>query len=992
MRSRRVCLFSIVIAAAAGLRGQGFLLSTVAGGAAPKTPVAATQVTITGIGGVAADGQGGVYFTALDCVFRVDASGVMTRVAGNARAGFSGDGGPATGAQLWAPGGLALDGAGNLYIADTGNARVRKVTAGGVITTVAGGGDAVLGAPMGVAVDGPGNLYIADSGSNRIWKVAAGGGMTVAAGGGHGLIGWDGDGGPATSAVLANPSGVAVDGGGNLFIADTNHYRVRKVTAAGIITTVAGSGVEGNSGGGSAATSAQLGQVMGVAVDGAGNVYIADSESQRIWKVTTDGAITTVAGNGGYGGYGGYGGDGGRATRALLFNPLGVAVDAQGNVFIADADNDRIRKVNAAGIITTIAGDGDFNTYSGDGGPAVEAQLDYPRGVTVDGSGNLFLADTGNERVRMVTAAGVIGTVAGNTAPWLRSPVAVAADGNGNVYVADDIGARVMKVSAGGAVGVFAGTGVVGYAGDGGAAVNAELDSPSAVAVDAAGNVYIAEEGNHVVRKVDAAGTITTVAGNGSAGFSGDGGPARSAMLDAPGGLAVDGAGNLYIADSGSGRIRKVAAGGTITRVAGNGVQGFAGDGGPAVNAEFNYPRGLAVDGKGNLYIADAFNNRVRMVTAGGLIFTVAGDGEAGYAGDGGVAAGGRLNAPMGVAVDGQGNVYVADAGNNAVRRLTASEAACGYAVSPAVVETVAAGGTVTLNVKAGAGCEWAVSGLPGWITVAGGVPGAGAGEVAIEVAANGGAARSVQIEVAGLGVTVRQASSVLEVSAGGVVNGASYQGSVAPGSIAAVFGNFLLGAPVMAASLPLPEDLGGLSFEMGGTAGMFYASLFQANVQVPWEAAGRSAVTVSAALSGQRSAPQMVSVAEYAPGIFAVNGQGTGQGAILDGANRVVDASNPARAGVTVVQIFCTGLGPVTNRPATGEAAPGNPAAETTARPVVTIGGVAAEVRFSGLAPGMVGLYQVNALTPNGVKGSAAPVVISIGGVSSNTVTMAVE
>ncbi len=985
MGTRRVRVIWIALAAAWGLRGQGFILSTFAGGAPPKTPVAATQVTITGIGGVAADGQGGVYFTALDCVFRVDANGVMTRVAGNARAGFSGDGGPATEAQLWSPGGLALDGAGNLYIADTGNARVRKVTAAGVITTVA-----ALGAPMGVAVDGQGNVYVADSLNNRIQKVSPNGDITTVAGGGPPLVGWDGDGGPATGATLASPSGVAVDGGGNLFIADTNHYRVRKVAAPGIITTVAGSGVEGNSGNGNAATSAQLGQVMGVAVDAAGNVYIADSESQRIWKVTTGGTITTAAGNGGYGGYGGYSGDGGSATRALLFSPLGVAVDGQGNIFIADADNDRIRKVNAAGTITTIAGDGDFNTYSGDGGPAVAAQLDYPRGVAVDGSGNLFIADTWNERVRMVTAGGGIGTVAGNEAPWLTSPVAVAADGSGSVYVADDIGAKVMKVSPGGAVAAFAGTGAVGYAGDGGAAVSAELDSASAVAVDAAGNVYIADEGNHVVRKVDAAGTITTVVGNGSAGFSGDGGPAKSATLDAPGGLAIDGAGNLYIADSGSGRIRKVPAAGTITTVAGNGSQGFAGDGGAAVNAKFNYPRGLAVDGKGNLYIADAFNNRVRMVTPGGRIYTVAGDGEAGYSGDGGVAAGGRLNAPMGVAVDGQGNVYVADAGNNAVRKLVASEAACGYAVSPAAVEVLAAGGRVTLNVSADAACEWAVSGLPEWITGSG--AGAGAGEAALVVAANGGAARSAQIEVAGRGVTVRQASSVLEVSAGGVVNGASYKGTVAPGSIAAVFGNFLLGAPGMAASLPLPMEIQGLSFEMGGTAGMFYASLFQANVQIPWEAAGRSPVTVSAVLNGQTSAPQTVSVAEYAPGIFAVNGQGTGQGAILDGANRLVDVSNPARAGVTVVQIFCTGLGAVTNRPATGAASPANPAAETAARPVVTIGGVEAEMRFSGLAPGMVGLYQVNALTPDGVKGSAAPVVISIGGVSSNTVTMAVE
>jgi uncharacterized protein (TIGR03437 family) len=243
--------------------------------------------------------------------------------------------------------------------------------------------------------------------------------------------------------------------------------------------------------------------------------------------------------------------------------------------------------------------------------------------------------------------------------------------------------------------------------------------------------------------------------------------------------------------------------------------------------------------------------------------------------------------------------------------------------------------------------------------------------------------------------VEVNQASNVLLINAGGVVSAASYTAHVAPGSIASIFGNFLLEAPVWASSFPIPTSLDGLSIQFSGAplAPLFYASVGQVNAQVPWELVGQSETTVTATLEGQTSVPQAAALVPYAPGIFAVNGGGTGQGPILDADNHLVDCRKPAIAGRTVVQIFCTGLGPVTNQPATGAPSPGSPLAETIAQPTVFIGGARAEVQFSGLSPGSVGLYQVNALVSQfAERGNEVPVVISIGGVESNTVTIAVQ
>ena len=349
--------------------------------------------------------------------FGVSGSGTITTIAGTSTAknpfgGFSGDGGPATSALLDNPSGVAVDAKGNVYIADYGNHRVRRVSRGGTITTVAGTGQVLsvgdggpatsagLYGPRGVAVDGRGNLYIADPQANTVRKVSPGGTITTFAGGMLDKVGFSGDGGPVTSAKVNGPWGVAVDGKGNVYIADTLNFRVRKVSPSGTITTIAGTGKSGFSGDGGPATSAQLASPHGVAVDKKGNLYIADFVNNRVRKVSPSGRITTIAGTG----KSGYSGDGGPATSAQLFFPVGVAVDRRGNVYIADSSS-RVRMVNSRGTITTVAGNGTSGgtpSSLGDGGPATSARAWGVLGVAVDAQGNLYIADTGNARVRKV--------------------------------------------------------------------------------------------------------------------------------------------------------------------------------------------------------------------------------------------------------------------------------------------------------------------------------------------------------------------------------------------------------------------------------------------------------------------------------------------------------------------------------------------------------------------------------------------------------------
>lgn len=621
------------------LRAQ-HIVTTVAGGGPHNLP--ATSANVFGLKGVAVDGAGNVYYssTQYNRIYKITPAGLLTVVAGTIGAGFSGDGGPATDATLTLDH-MSLDQSGNIFIPNSSS--VRRVDAQtGIITTVAGttvagfsgDGGPALGARFKnvarVAVDAAGNLYVVDRGNNRVRRVdAATGVITTVAGKGTSGIGADGV--PATTSNVSSPLDASFDAAGNLLIVDSTR-RVRRVNAAtGIITTVAGNGVSCPDtnvvyGEGGSATGASLCRPVGVAADPAGNLLIADSSNNRIRRVdAATGIITTFAGNG----TGQHSGDGFAATSGSLAQVAGVAVDGAGNLYLADNQNGRVRRVDAAtGVMTTVAGTGKFG-LSGDGGPATGADFSVPYDVATDAAGNIFVADQKNSRIRRVDAAtGVVTTYAGGgywnqpnegdgglaTNAVVGVVYHIAVDGAGNLYISADN--RVRKVNA--ATGIItrvAGNGFYysgsgGPSGDGGPATSAPL-AANGMAIDKAGNLYIAGEYN--VRRVDAAtGIITTVAGSGKWGYSGDGGPAMSANLVATD-VAFDKAGNLLIL--GNNRIRRVdAVTGIITTVAGDGSLGFSGDGGPALNASFAMPDKLAIDDQGNIYVADMSNRRIRKV------------------------------------------------------------------------------------------------------------------------------------------------------------------------------------------------------------------------------------------------------------------------------------------------------------------------------------------------------------------------------------------
>jgi hypothetical protein len=724
-------------------------------------------------------------------VRKVDAkTGIITTFAGTGMPGYSGDNGPATSAQLGTPTGLAFDRSGNLYISDSAKGVVREVaTATGIITTVAGGttatalGDngpatsAMLPSPAGIVLDSAGNLYIATTVRIRVVNASTG---TITTYAGNGTPGYSGDNGPATSATLEQPTGMAIDSAGNIYFADQSANVVRKVTASnGVITTIAGTSAYGvtSRGDGGPATSATLNYPAGVAVDASGNVYIADTYNSEVREVTiSNGIINKVIGASSQN-CTTLSGDGGAAGSSGICNPSGVTLDAAGNLYITETGGSRLRMVTApalppssatsapvfsvkAGtyatpqivtisspttgaaiyvtldgtapattgigyhgrihvtgavtikalavapgylpsnaataaytitttpptVINTVAGSGAWGTVT-PGAAATGQGFGYLPGVTLDSAGNIYIPDEDNSVVWMVSAStGNASIIAGTlsdgyeagdggpaTSASLAGPTHVAIDRSGNIYITDSFSSRIRKVAAGtGIITTYAGGGnYQGGLGDGGPATSAYLASPAGLATDSAGNLYIADYGDCRVRKVSPDGIITTVAGGSTSMDPGDGGPATSAFLYYPEDVALDSAGNLYIADTLGGRVRLVTAQtGIISTVAGNGNRGMSGDGALATSAEI-YPGAIALDSTGKIFIAN-WANTVRVVDpVTHLISTLAGSGYTGFSGDGGSATMAELCEPSGLAVDKSGNVYIADSCNDRIREIT---------------------------------------------------------------------------------------------------------------------------------------------------------------------------------------------------------------------------------------------------------------------------------------------------------------------------------
>ena len=564
------------------------------------------------------------------------------------------------------------------------------------------------------------------------------------------------------------------------------------------------------------------------------------------------------------------------------------------------------------GIIATIAGNGD-PAFTGDGGSATTAALNHPWGLAIDSTGAIYISDTDNRRIRRVSPGGIISTIAGDGVSGgsgdggsalnasLSDVAGVAIDAAGNVYFGDASNRRVRKVTPSGIISTVAGNGTEGFSGDGGAATDATLNRPTFVAVDSAGRFYIADSSNRRIRRVAADGTITTIAGNGLAGFSGDGGPATLASLASPLGIALDKAGNLYIADADNHRIRRIDLRGVITTVAGNGVEGFAGDQGPATRASLNYPEDVAIDGSGNLFIADSGNNRIRKIDSSGVISTIAGTIDNGFSGDGGPSLEAVLNFPWGLTTDAAGSVYIADRVNNRIRKISAKLSV--------TISAVVSGASFLPGFSASS-----------WFTIQG----------------------------ANLSQTTRTWNKL----------------------------DFL--------NNNLPTQLDGVSVNVNGKAGyVYYISPTQLNVLAPDDTTtGQVHIQITnaqgtssnfAAIENRFSPAFFLFTTEYLAAVHT-SGIGVGPKGLIAGANFA-----PAKPGETIL-LFGTGFGPT--NPALPAGLLVTTAAPLVTIPTVTIGGQPAKVQFAGVSGS--GLDQFNVTIPPALPNGDASVVATIAGTTT--------
>ena len=662
----------------------------------------------------------------------------FTTLAGQSSIGTADGTGAA--ARFNTPSGIAMDGAGNLYVADSENLLIRKITSDGSVTTVAGSGylgrtdgvgtGAEFEGPDGLAVDAAGNVFVADAGSGTIRKITPAGVVTTLAGFANPYDGSATVDGTGAGARFLVPTGIAIDAAGNLYVTDSGDLVVRKVTPAGVVTTLAGKPAGRGTTDGTGAA-ARFTQPSGIVVDRSGSVYVADAGNLR--KISPTGDVTTVKASG-------LRADGGLALDAsgtlyfldrnsgtvsklspagvvsqivgALRDPRGIVVSANGTLYVTEANNNVVRVITAAGVASTFAGLPTTSSVGSTNGVGSSARFNYPEGIAVDAAGNLYVAESQNQTIRKITplgattfsvttlagAAGQQGNVDGTGAAARFSyPYGVAVDATGNVYVADQGNATIRKITPAGVVTTMAGKGSSGAAVDGTGAA-ARFVSPAGLAIDRAGNLYVGD--GATVRKVTPAGVVTTMAGrdqqNGAA--DGVGSAARFGSAEA---IAVDGAGNIYVGDKGNGTIRKITASGVVTTLAGtapvstdgNRVGGFADGTGPT--ASFQYINALAVDVAGNVLVGDAAV--LRIITPSGVVRTVAGLSNANGSADGtGSAA--RFSTFGGLAFDASGAIYATDY-NNTVRKGVPSATTLDVRMGNLSVRTTAGAGAQTLTV-----------------------------------------------------------------------------------------------------------------------------------------------------------------------------------------------------------------------------------------------------------------------------------------------------
>jgi trimeric autotransporter adhesin len=971
----------------------------------------ALQAELNNPAGLAVDSSGNVYIadSTNNRIRMVNSQGIITTVAGSALSTYTGDGGPATSAGLQFPLALCFDPSGNMYIADTSHSVIRMVNTNGIISTFAGvgsvatGGDkgpatqAGLNQPAGVLADGKGNVYIADSSNNTV-RVVNNGIINEFAG--QYLVGNTGDNGYAMNSLLNYPTSLSEDQAGNLYILDQNNNRVRVVSPSGLINAYAGSGVGGGAGDQGLATGASLAP-RAITMDPANNLYIADGTNNRIREVyVSSHVINTIAGNG-----------------LSTITPRGILLSGS-MVYFSDTTADRVRGVDLSnGATSLLAGDG-VAEFQGDTAAATAASLNAPHGLAVDSSGNYYIADTGNDNIRQVNTAGIINTVAGNntasfsgdgalaTEAALNAPNDVAIDSGGNIWIADTSNQRIREAQVNGNINTVAGGGTSNA--NSGPATSLALSSPSGILAEASGSILISDTSHNRVMRL-ANGTLVTVAGGNGAGFSGDGGAATSAKLRQPLGLSEDSYGNIYIADSGNDAIRQVGADGIIATVAGlpptasgSGTPGYNGDGSPATAFELNQPGNVTTAPNCMVLISDTSNHRVRELALS-IAYTI----TTNPTGLQVIVDGAQVSTPAtfnwlpgtqhtvsapSTQPGSTGTQFIGGAAQSISVACGAPRQSVTVALTPQYLLTLApgVGGTITGAQgyqASGAQVTLTASPYPGYTFA--GWTGACTGTSTCVVTVSGP-------ETVGANFTASGTGPAPAISSGGITTipewGAT-QAMLASGTWVEIQGTNL--SPVTmewsTASFignTAPTTLGGVTVTIGGTpAYLSYVSPTQINALVP--AGVPSAVPGSLIVASTSvvvangygtSAAFTIATAAVLPGMDEPFGNGylaAFQGATIVG--------SPGYAAVTpgqVITLYGIGFGAVTPSLPVGQIA--TSAAALTTPVTITIGGVNATVDYAGASVGSVGLYQFNVTVPSVAAGNQ-PVVVSLGGTALN-------
>jgi uncharacterized protein (TIGR03437 family) len=823
-----------------------------------------------------------------------------------------------------------------------------------------------------------------------------------------------GDNGPAVQAELFVVSAMARDGAGNVYIADSSNENVRKVNTAGIITTIAGNGIPASTGDGGPAIQASLNNPQGIAVDAAGNVYISEMSGNRIRRVSTDGTITTIAGNG----RAGFSGDGSAAVNAMLWKPAGLAVDSMGNLLVSDTGNFRLRRIAADGTITTIAGSGSNATPADPDGLPATSIIYTGNAIALTANGDIVVELLNSMLVAYIDLNGIVHdiTAVGGAATPVEGAAArqatfnvggIGATSDGNIFIESlpdvwqilpsgllhhwasgvdastilaelggpvlaGVGQVVFSLPKSGAQTVFAGISTFGNSGNGGPAAAALFDTIGGLAADKAGNVYISDWFQNVIRRVTPDGTINAFAGTGGGSYTGDGGPATQAQIGSPRALAVDPFGNVYVAQNFAGTfVRKIAPDGTITHFAGTGrlpefCEPFGcGGGGEATNASVSVTA-IASDSKGQIFLLDQYSAVIWKIDLQGNLsqfFSLGTYAPGGSAG----------SLPAEMQIDSAGNIYV----SGLIIAPTGKFISGSYFLSPAFA--IDAQGNVDVATGAGKLLKLSPAGVWStlWDTILSPNTNDAMFPLTMDPAGNlyfADQIRNRVFEIPNAVSCTGPQRPLIPFSS--VYNAASYaSSSVAPGELVSFFGNYV--GPAQAAG---PSVIDGNRFDTqaggarvlfdGVPAPMLYASAGQVSAVVPYGIAGQTATQVSVEFNGTLSDALTVPVVDAFPGIFTADSSGQGQTAATNSDGLPNSPSHPAAIGSTIT-FFITGAGVMTPAAVDGVIAGATP--PTPMLPVVvTMGGEPATVTYAGGAPFEInGVLQVNvvipALAPNG-------------------------